>query len=366
MFDSGGFQARSAVLDEIAECQRRVSEAEAGLVAAVAALDAMADADGAVTTAGSVAYRCRMPKPRAKLLVTLGRALRHMPATSAAFDAGEISIDHVRVLAAAQRHCPKAFAKAEEELLDEARQLRFDVFRRRVQYFRQLADEDDAEVEASTVHERRSLHASRTFEDAIRVDGWMEPVGGSIWRNELDRLERIEFDRDWAEARERLGERATAADLRRTAAQRRHDAQVEMAKRSAAMPPDAKQGRYLLTVLVGYETMHGRMCELADGTVVTPGQVLPLLTNADVERAVFGPGSRVVDLGRRARLFTGATRRAVELSDLECTEETCDVRYERCEVDHIERWEHGGPTDRANGRLRCPRHHEGRRRRPSP
>jgi hypothetical protein len=192
----------------------------------------------------------------------------------------------------------------------------------------------------------------------------MAPVGGSIFLQELERLERIEFDADWKDARERLGVAATSSDLRRTPAQRRHDALVEMAKRSAAMPEHARRARYLLTVHVGYETLHGRICELADGTVLTPGQVVPLLTNADVERAVFGPEGRVIDLGRRERLFKGGARRAVEISDLECTHESCDVRYERCDVDHVQPWALGGPTDRANGRVRCPRHNPGRRRSP--
>ena len=358
--------SRSELLDEIVAGERRIAAEQAAQARRVAALDAIGASEASVTTVAVVANRCRMPKARAKLLLTVGRALRSMPEAGDAFDGGDLSLDHLRVLAAAQRRCPKAFAKAEAELVDEARTLRFDVFRRRVQYFLQLADEDEADAEAASVHARRSLHASRTFEDAVRVDGWMDPVGGSIWLQELQRLEQLEFDADWREARDRLGDAATAADLRRTPAQRRHDAQVEMAKRSAAVPADAKRGRYLLTVLVGYETMHGRICELADGTVLSPGQLLPLLSNADVERAVFGPDSRVIDLGRRARLFVGGTRRAVQLSELECGEETCDVRYERCEVDHVQRWEHGGRTDRANGRLRCPQHHDGRRRRPPP
>ena len=135
-----------------------------------------------------------------------------------------------------------------------------------------------------------------------------------------------------------------------------------MAKRSAAMPADAKHARYLFTVLVGYETFAGRICQLADGTVVTPGQIVPLLTDADIERVVFDSPSRVVDVGRRQRLFTGGTRRAVEVRDLHCTHDTCDVPYERCDVDHATPWAEGGETTRANGRLRCPHHNPGRRR----
>jgi hypothetical protein len=317
-----------------------------------------------IATPGWIAVKTRRPRRLALRMCSNGAALRDMPEAAAAFDGGDIDEDHVQVLASAQRFSPKAFEKVEAELVDDARTCRFDVFHRRVKYFRQLADPDDVEREAQTAHEQRNLHASRTFEECVRVDGTMDPVGGSIFLNELERLQRIEFDADWKEARERLGDAATSGDLRRTPAQRRHDALVEMATRSAAMPEHAKHARYLLTVHVGYETLHGRICELADGTVLTPGQVVPLLTNADVERAVFGPEGRVIDLGRRERLFKGGARRAVEISDLECTHESCDVRYERCDVDHVQPWALGGPTDRANGRVRCPRHNPGRRRSP--
>lgn len=331
--------------------------------AAMTALVAERDSLVAETPAW-VAYRCRVPKHVAKAMVTCGRALPAMPEVAAAFSAGDIGSDHVRVLAAALRRCSKAFEKVEAELVEDARTLRYDVFRRRVQYFVQLADEDGVEGDAREVFEARSVCASRTFEDTVRLDGTMEPIGGAIFLEELRRLEQLEFEADWREARGRVGADARSSDLRRTPARRRHDALVEMAKRSAAMPPGAKRARYLLTVHVGYETLHGRICELADGTVLAPGQVVPLLGEADVERAVFGPDSRVVDLGRRSRLFVGGARRAVQVSELECGEPSCDVRYDRCEVDHVQRWERGGATDRANGRLRCPRHHEGRRRAP--
>ena len=86
--------------------------------------------------------------------------------------------------------------------------------------------------------------------------------------------------------------------------------------RSAPPPcrPTPSAPGCLLTVLVGYETLHGRVCELSNGTVLTPGEVLPLLCEADIERAVFDSESRVIDLGRRSRLFIGGARRALELS----------------------------------------------------
>ena len=348
---------------EVIDAHRDLARAEARSARAVSALEQRRVIGDATNTASWVAWQCQIKKSQARMELSNGRAMRKMPDVGTAHDAGEITAEHVRLLAAAQRANPKAFEKASDELLDDARRCRFDVFARRVGYFRQLADPDGVEQEALDSHQRRNAHASRTFEDTVQVNALLDPVGGTIYMNELDRLERTLFEDDWAEARRRLGEAATKDDLARTAAQRRADAMVEMARRSATLG-NTDLARPLITVLVGYETFAGRMCQLADGTVVTPGQVVPLLNDADIERVVFGGPSRVVDVGRRQRLFRGGTRRAVEVRDLECTEASCDVPYERCDVDHIERWEHGGPTDQDNGRVRCPYHNEGRRRRP--
>jgi hypothetical protein len=56
------------------------------------------------------------------------------------------------------------------------------------------------------------------------------------------------------------------------------------------------------------------VCQLADGTVITPGTVASLLGEAWIERVVFDGPSRVVDLGQ-ARRFTGGARRALEIRD---------------------------------------------------
>jgi hypothetical protein len=241
--------------------------------------------------------------------------------------------------------------------------LRFDQFARYVRVWRDLNEPDRAEEAAVSRYQRRRLHASSTFDDLGVVDAVFDPVSFAIWHGELTRLEKQMFDDDWAATRARLGHEPTIFDLPRLPAQRRLDAQVEMARRSATMPPASKRPRVLVTVLVDYPTIQGRVLQLANGTVLTPGELLPLLTEADVERAVFDPQGRVIDLGRRSRLFVGATRRAVELRDQECTEDACDQRADRCDVDHYPTpWAEGGETNQNNGRLRCPTHHPGRRR----
>jgi hypothetical protein len=152
------------------------------------------------------------------------------------------------------------------------------------------------------------------------------------------------------------------ADLVRTPPQRRADALVEMARRAMAMAPGARPPAPLFGALVGYETFHGPMSELASGTVVSPAALLPWLTQAYIERVVFDGPDRVMSVGRRQRLFRGATRRAVQLRDQECYHRYCEERAERCDVDHIRPYSEGGATTEGNGRPACDFHNELRRR----
>lgn len=76
---------------------------------------------------------------------------------------------------------------------------------------------------------------------------------------------------------------------------------------------------------------------------------------------MFAAPSRVIDVGVRRRLFTGATRRAVELRDQECFHDTCEDPV--TQIDHIEPYAWGGPTRQDNGRGACAFHNRHRHRR---
>jgi hypothetical protein len=137
-----------------------------------------------------------------------------------------------------------------------------------------------------------------------------------------------------------------------------------MARRAGAVAPGARRPEPLFSVLVGYETLAGPLCELAGGTVVTPGSLVGWLPEAWVERVVFDSPSRVIDVGEARRAFTGATRRAVQVRDRECFHPTCDEPAGRCQVDHVEPWAAGGATVAANGRPACGFHNRARHRGP--
>jgi hypothetical protein len=197
-------------------------------------------------------------------------------------------------------------------------------------------------------------------------DFTLDPISGTIVSNVLKRIDTELFEADWAEAKARVGREPTIGDLTRTPAQRRADALVEMATRAASAPKDARRPAPLFSVLVGWETLSGPVCELADGSVLAPGSLAPWLDRALLERVVFDSPSRVIDVGVARRLFVGATRRAVELRDRHCTGPFCEIGFDDCEVDHVIPWAAGGPTSQDNGRLACGFHNRADQKRRPP
>ena len=344
--------------ESMVSLRRELARLEAVIATATARFDADRtwEADGAQTAAAWLAWRCHLPRPTARRQVSLGRRLRHLPACEEAWLDGRITGHHVATIAAVRRpETEEALARDEKLLVDNATHMRFEGFATVVAYWAQRADPDGAEDDDRDRRRQREVHLSESFRGMWLGKITLDPISGTIVAGELARLERELFHADWADAKNRLGHDPTVFDLARTPAQRRADALVEMATRSRSMPPGAKRPGPLFTVLVGYETMHGPLCELAGGTALAPGALIPWLDQAYIERAVWGPANRI-EVSHRARLFTGATRRALEIRDRACTHKTCDCPAEECQGDHIIPYAADGPTTQENGQLQCSFH----------
>jgi hypothetical protein len=324
--------------------------------------------DGAQKSASWVTLKRRCPRRDARRRLRLGTNLRHMPHVADAWAGGLIDPAHVEVLVRARRPAVvELFARDEQLLVGFATSLSFCDFEKAIAYWCQCAAPDDAEAAAQHQRDQREVQLSPSYEGMWFAKATLDPISGEIVSNELRRLEQHLFHHDWKQTKQTLGRRPTLDELPRTAPQRRADALVEMATRSRTAPADGRRPAPLVTVLVGYETVHGRICELASGTVVTPGSLLPLLDQAYVERVVFDPAGRVLDVGRTQRLFTGPTRRAIEVRDhTGCTDPLCDKPADECEADHIVPFSQGGETTVENGRLRCGFHNRRRNHQPHP
>jgi hypothetical protein len=346
--------------DTVCALQRQRNRLDYALAAEVAAFDVdkVWSVDGAYDAAAWLRTTCNIPRQHAQRLVRLGRALPQMPVVAAAWAAGDIGIEHVSVLHAARRPTTAEQFNADEEwLVEQARAHTFDRFRREVQIWDETIDSEHAEACAERRFAERRVHVSQSLDDEWYLDARLDPIGGTIFADELRRLDTKLFRSEWKAAKQRLGRKPLIDELERTPAQRRADALVEMARRSAAMPKGARKPEPLFTVLCGYDGFR-RMAELHNRTLVTPGSLVRWLSDAWVERVVFDSRSRPIDVGVHRRLFSDAQRRAIQARDLECTHEKCDVPADRCEIDHIEPYGAGGPTVVANGRCHCRFHNQ--------
>jgi hypothetical protein len=320
---------------ELAEAMVALRRQQARLAAATVRLTAAFDsrrvwaADGSMSAGAWLAHRCRLPAAEMRAQVRLGRRLGHMTVTAAAFETGDIAEPHASRLAdMSVGRTAECFARDETLLVDWAQSLSPS---RRVDLWEGMGGTG-------------LLHGTLTPVARVALNSALRDIEGDLWNT------------DWAEVKEQYGPEATPAHITRTAAQRRHDALVELAHRACSTTRNSgKRPRPLISVLVDYPTFAGRVCQLGDGTVITPAVVASMLDDADIERVVFDAAGRVIDLGRRRR-FVGAARRALEVRDRGCTHPGCDMPAERCEGDHIQPWSCGGTTHPDNGKLGCGHH----------
>jgi len=302
--------------------------------------------NGARTPAVRLGNDCRLSGESAKAELRRARSCARCRIPSPRSPTARSRTDHVDLLGRANYGPRQAcFADSEKMLVDQCTRLRFDQVERVVAYWRQHADAVGADDDADRLVEQRRLSAARTYDGSVYLRALLDPIDGSIFLTELTRLERQLYDTE-----------QSAGELVRTPGQRRADALVEMATRSASTPAGAQRPRPLYTVLVGYETFAGRICQLDDNTVIAPGQLLGGLSAADVERVVFDNPDRVIGVSARRR-FTGALRRAVQVRDRHCQHPSgCDIPAPACDIDHIIPRSRHGPTSQTNGRLLCPTH----------
>ncbi|MCC5954024.1 MAG: DUF222 domain-containing protein, partial [Acidimicrobiia bacterium] len=403
---------------------------------------------GARSVADEYTRRSGVTPQAARRLARLARRLRDMAATSAAWQAGDITDEAAERLARLRTgRAAELFDRDEHILVGAARTLDGESFERAARHWESCAEDELSDTNPTEReqrdHQRRSVTWTSDRHGNTEIIARLEAVGGTAVIAEIERIEQQLFETDWADARAIHGDDTTAAHLQRTASQRRADALRLMAERSAAAQPNAATAP-LISVLVDLATFtratnlrnqrttntptsnpatptntsaadasagasdHDttasdapadtsatdtsaadteptsaaaandpttathrdddqrrsewarRIAELANGTPLTLTQLAHLLDNADIERCVIAPNSRIIDISHRTRYFTGATRRAIEIRDRHCTHPTCNEPAHRCHVDHITPWSHGGPTTQDNGRLLCGPHNRAR------
>ena len=143
--------------------------------------------------------------------------------------------------------------------------------------------------------------------------------------------------------------------------QRRADALVELARRVAIHREAPRHGgdRPHVVVLIDYDDLLGdcHAAGLADGTMLTAGQLRQYACDAGILPIILDGPSGVLDVGREQRLVTPDIRHALHVRDKGCVFPGCDRPAADCDAHHIVPWAQGGETALSNLCLLCKHHH---------
>lgn len=318
-----------------------------------------------------------------KGLVRLGRVLGRLPQVRALAHDGRVGTAHLAALAEIERNprCREQVGEADELFGAQVLRLRADEFAVLVRRWVAVADSEGAARSQQGAHRRRSAHLLQVGDEVVlRAQGaaW----DGAVLREVFDRFCEAEFLTDWAEARQQVGPDLARGFLPRTDAQRRFDALVAIFDAAASAPGVPRSGEPLVNVVVDARTaaellaeaagagavgadamprspdeVLWRRCETVDGVQLARADVLAALLIGQLRRVVVDSAGRVIDLGRRSRLFRGGAREAVLLLERRCLWPGCNAPPGRLQADHLHGWAYeGGRTDHDDGGPACGHH----------
>jgi hypothetical protein len=341
--------------DEVVELRRLVDGLEVEFTRRIAHLEQsdVIALEGHASMTAFLKDRCRMSGARAQRAVTLSHRLPVLPFVAKALETDGLSFDQVQIFIHVPDHMSDELSSAEVMLVNAAAPLTVADTRRLVEYWKSAVDGPGHETTVEELEQRRYLHASRTFEGMVKVDGLFDPVNGDLILTALA-----------------AAMPAPAGDDARTTRQRRADAWTDLARSfldSGQAVGTEKPHVVVLTDLDALAGYGGGTHESMNGHVLSPEQVRRYACDCTISRVVFGPGSELIDVGRAARSVPAAMRRALNVRDRHCQHPSgCDRPAQWCDAHHKRHWADGGPTALWNLILLCRYHHTLEHHRSSP
>lgn len=278
--------------------------------------------------------------------VHTARRLGALPLTSGALADGAISYSHASLIAhTASEVGDKWDANAETILVDAAKELDPLTLRQVCEHLKHALDPDGSLDEANENFEKRRLHLSQ-INGMFKLDGLMDQEGGAALRTALNALMS-----------------PPAADDDRTAAQRRHDALVELARQALdhGHLPQVGGDRPHISLKVSMPTLMkqpgSQAADLEWGQPVPAETARRIACDAGVTTILLNGDDNPMYAFRTQRLVNGPLRRAVAARDGGCRFPMCDRPVDWTDAHHIQHWADEGPTTIDNLVLLCRRHH---------
>ncbi len=348
------------------ERARRISEAAAVEVAAdVDAQARFREADGVLSTHAWLRHTHQLSGAEAHRRMQVARFLDRAPQWRKAFADGLVPIASVEAMArtaANPRIADEALDSALDDLLGDACGRSFDEFAGYVKTWERLAADDHGRDRTAALAEQRHVTLRPRMAGGWKLTGLLDDLAGA----ELAEVLAYFADAEWRNDQELDRD----DPRRRTAAQQHADALVAMANAAAVADPGARRANPTVDVLIDQASFEAgltgdRVHPAAYRDVVVRTQrghrlhsdeAINAALTGHIRRVVYDAQGVVTDLGRRARLFTGAAREAVMLLATECAWAGCDRPVAWCDADHSVSWAAHGATVPRNGAPLCRAH----------
>ena len=325
--------------DDVDSFVRRVAVVRAWtdslLTAAAARADELATVDGA-GPGGEHAVRsaARLTHRDAAAVARRTGIVVGLPIFAEAFGAGEISGDHVDVLARIVPHLSAGawpeFAAAETDLVMVARRLAPEAFARHVRALVALVDPTETSTELEHLERQAELRLWRGRDGLIKFAGTFGPTDGPACQKAIDD----------ETATLTATETRLPANERRPVERLRVEALTNLINggHTARHP-----GRTALVVHVGLERLVGepggdQTCETSGGQPLPIDWVRDLAMRADIVPVLLDRDGQAVELSRTAtsRLATFLQRVMLRAMYPTCVTPGCEVPFDDCDIHHLE------------------------------
>jgi Domain of unknown function (DUF222) len=324
---------------------------DARIAGAVAAVDAAGlwDTAGATSMAAWMTDRGRMPRGRAVRQVRTARLVDRLPVTAAAWSDGRLSTGQVETLCSLLNDgLTELFAAVESDLVPVLSPLTVAEVAVAMRAWRSAHDDGPDPAERPG-----SLHASRTLDGRVGVDGDLDSGTGELLLTAL----RVATH----------GAADTDGDGLHTPAQRRADALGDICKffldHQDAVGDDGRHRPHVNLVVELTPTTDGDgqfdlgAARTMDGYPIDGITAGRLLCDSVLYRVLVRGKSAIVDYGRATRAVPPPLFNALLVRDTGCRWPGCDRPGHWTEAHHVVWWEHGGVTAPGNLVLLCGRHH---------
>lgn len=379
----------SAQLDELlraTELERRDAELRMATIAAVVEQRQQFLTDGHRSMSGYLKAHLNCSGAEANRIRRRGKLVNECPSAAEALSAGRISMTNADLLARAHAH-PRVGARVVEfvpALVEHAEHFapkEFGVLVDRV-----IANADSDGADPNDDHDASATVVAGADGVFIKVAGGTALQAAEM-KAVFDLAVEAEFARDVEARRLEFGGAAAQHPLPRSARQRRFAAQYAIHMAYVTVPVDGQRPEPIVNIVytAGRATQtltdHGlaaddeildaaeqglvaepaddflaRRCETSTGVTIDEHDAALAMIRGQIRRLVIDSAGVTIDLGPRRRLFTGAAREAARLIALTCSHPGCSIPAEFCDVDHLHRHRHGGPTDQRNGTPACGSH----------